>query len=335
MKKMMFIFLSLLSFTQFVKAQTTHPCDIQEPLTFTVSGSTVTVQSCWNGMYAGTPPVVVVGATWNLIVDGVVTPLAMTKTGAASTSGQYLYTSSASLTIGTHIVDVQIVGPTGGASRQAAGPITVTVNAVQNTSPIVNAGPNINIGSGQSTMIMGTTSDDGLPLVVSPDGLRVPTATRIIDQNLGIWTLGVPFNSSSPDALILLNGSNNNGGAGSILLWYQSIIYTLGTDKYWYSWNPATSWTQLTPTDPGPILVPVIPLHVTTSWTKTSGPGTVTFSTPNQPVTSATFSLPGTYIVRLTGSDGSLSSFDELTVTVPSVSQSKPTVTLILPSNGG
>ena len=46
---------------------------------------------------------------------------------------------------------------------------------------------------------------------------------------------------------------------------------------------------------------------VSKSWTKVSGPGTVTFSSPNALNTSATFSVAGTYVLRLTASDSVLS----------------------------
>src|SRR5262249_32006899 len=55
---------------------------------------------------------------------------------------------------------------------------------------------------------------------------------------------------------------------------------------------------------------------LTITWSKVSGPGTVTFSSPNAAVTTASFSVDGTYVVRLTASDGDLSSSDDATVTV-------------------
>src|SRR5439155_17241870 len=46
--------------------------------------------------------------------------------------------------------------------------------------------------------------------------------------------------------------------------------------------------------------------NLTTNWTKVSGPGTVTFMNANVTVTGVTFSATGTYVLRLTASDGSL-----------------------------
>ncbi len=55
---------------------------------------------------------------------------------------------------------------------------------------------------------------------------------------------------------------------------------------------------------------------VTQTWSKTSGPGTVTFTTPTALATSATFSTAGVYVLRLTATDTALSGFAEVTVTV-------------------
>ena len=55
---------------------------------------------------------------------------------------------------------------------------------------------------------------------------------------------------------------------------------------------------------------------LTRRWTKVSGPGTVTFSAPTSATTSASFSAAGSYVLRLTVSDGALSASDSVSVTV-------------------
>jgi hypothetical protein len=54
----------------------------------------------------------------------------------------------------------------------------------------------------------------------------------------------------------------------------------------------------------------------TATWSKISGPGTVTFGNANAAVTTASFSAVGTYVLRLTGSDGVSNVTDDITVTV-------------------
>jgi hypothetical protein len=56
------------------------------------------------------------------------------------------------------------------------------------------------------------------------------------------------------------------------------------------------------------------PPNLTSQWTKVSGPGTVAFGDATSPVTTATFSDPGTYVLRLTGNDSQLSMQDDVTV---------------------
>ncbi len=55
---------------------------------------------------------------------------------------------------------------------------------------------------------------------------------------------------------------------------------------------------------------------MTITWTKVSGPGTVTFANPNVASTTATFWAAGTYVLKLTGNDSLLSTSSTVTVTV-------------------
>jgi|GEM_PF-1561034 len=58
------------------------------------------------------------------------------------------------------------------------------------------------------------------------------------------------------------------------------------------------------------------PGQVTCQWTKTAGPGEVSFADATAPQTTAGFSQSGAYMLRLTASDGFLTAFDEVQVTV-------------------
>jgi len=55
---------------------------------------------------------------------------------------------------------------------------------------------------------------------------------------------------------------------------------------------------------------------LTLLWTRVSGPGSVTFGDATSANTTAQLSAAGTYVLRLTASDGQLQAFDEITVTV-------------------
>ena len=55
---------------------------------------------------------------------------------------------------------------------------------------------------------------------------------------------------------------------------------------------------------------------VTIQWSEVDGPGDVTFANPAAANTTASFSAPGTYALRLTASDGALSTAADLTIAV-------------------
>jgi len=87
------------------------------------------------------------------------------------------------------------------------------------------------------------------------------------------------------------------------------------------SWPARTVALDGTVTDDG--FPQGTPLSI--AWTVVSGPGTVTFSNPGTAESTATFSMPGTYVIRLTAGDGELSAFDELTVQVDVLVPNPPT----------
>jgi uncharacterized protein len=60
--------------------------------------------------------------------------------------------------------------------------------------------------------------------------------------------------------------------------------------------------------DPGP--------KPATAWSKVSGPGTVTFADPASPVTTATFSAPGEYVLSVTADSGTAKASSTITVNV-------------------
>ena len=76
---------------------------------------------------------------------------------------------------------------------------------------------------------------------------------------------------------------------------------------------PSSAILDATVTDDG---LPNPPGAVTCTWSKASGPGTVSFGDASAVDTTASFSETGTYLLKLTADDSDLSTFDELSVTV-------------------
>ncbi len=78
---------------------------------------------------------------------------------------------------------------------------------------------------------------------------------------------------------------------------------------------PNTVSLNGTATDDG---LPNPPSALTTTWSKVSGAGTVSFGDSNSLNTTASFSQSGTYILRLTANDGALLTTDDVSITVNS-----------------
>ncbi|MFP2933880.1 PKD domain-containing protein, partial [Pyxidicoccus sp. 3LG] len=90
----------------------------------------------------------------------------------------------------------------------------------------------------------------------------------------------------------------------------QAPVVVLGADRA----STAPNVVRLTGSACDDALPSGGPLAMT--WTKVSGPGDVTFTTPSAEVTDARFSAPGRYVLRLTASDGALEGSDEIEVDV-------------------
>jgi hypothetical protein len=83
-----------------------------------------------------------------------------------------------------------------------------------------------------------------------------------------------------------------------------------GTDQYTFALSTNLSGFAKDDGLPSP------PGLVTTTWSKVSGPGSVTFADASATSTAVSFSMAGTYVLRLTANDDDLSSSDDVTVTI-------------------
>ena len=84
--------------------------------------------------------------------------------------------------------------------------------------------------------------------------------------------------------------------------------------------------------------LPSPPAAITLAWSKVSGPGSVTFGNAGAAVSTASFSINGVYVLRLTASDGALSSHADVTITVGAtgtVLQLDPVADVRIPVNTG
>ncbi len=200
------------------------------------------------------------------------------------------------------------------------GPIGLTYigYTVANTAPTVNAGNDQTIALPADATLGGSVTDDGLPnppgsFTVTWSKVTGPGTVTFADANAASTTASFSVDgtyvlrltasdgdlSASADVTVTVTPVNtaptvNAGNAVQITLPADASLSGSVTDDNW-------------PNPPG---------AVTVTWSKVSGPGTVTFADANAASTTASFSVDGTYVLRLTASDGDLSSSDDLTVTV-------------------
>jgi hypothetical protein len=213
---------------------------------------------------------------------------------------------------GTYVL--QLAASDGALSASDVMQVTVQSGS-GNTAPQVNAGPDQAITLPAQAALDGTVSDDGLP---SP-----PTLTSTWSRVSGPGTVTFGNNhavdtqaSFSVSGTYLLQLSTSDGSLttrDSVQITVQSAANTApqvnaGVDQT--ITLPAQAGLNGTVTDDGKPTPPVL----TTTWTKVSGPGTVTFGNANAVDTQASFSTTGTYVLQLAASDGQLSTSDQVQI---------------------
>lgn len=251
--------------------------------------------------------------------DGLPTPptltIAWTKTSGPGTV-TFANASAAATTATFSAAGLYVLRLTASdGSLSAFDETQVTVSAA-NQAPVVEAGPNRSITLPATASLSGSVTDDGLP---TPPALTMAWTKTSGPGTVTFSPVGAAVSTASFSAagtyVLRLTASD---GALSAFDEVQVVVTAVnvapvvnaGPDRT--VTLPATAALAGTVTDDG---LPTPPT-LTVTWSKTSGPGTVTFSPANAAATTATFSAAGTYVVRLTASDGALSSYDEAQVVV-------------------
>lgn len=125
----------------------------------------------------------------------------------------------------------------------------------------------------------------------------------------GTRSIGSPPNSTSQDWVALVQ--ETSGGTPT----NEAPVVSAGSDK-----SATLSGGNATVTLNGSASDDGLPSGSTLSrnWTRVSGPGTVNFANASSASTNASFTVAGSYVLRLTASDGALSSSDDVAVTINS-----------------
>jgi hypothetical protein len=193
----------------------------------------------------------------------------------------------------------------------------VSAGGFANDAPIVSAGPDQTLNLPNNTVTLnGLVSDDG-----EPQGSPLTIQWSKVGGPGGV-TFGSPGQATSsatfgaPGTYVLQLQAGDTQLTGS-----DTVVVNVLTDNQAPSVNAGPDQTVAfgdtatlggTATDDG------LPAgsSLSVSWTKVSGPGTVTFADAGQPSTTATFGAGGRYVLRLAANDSHLTGSDDLTVTV-------------------
>ncbi|HEX7155000.1 MAG TPA: PKD domain-containing protein [Thermoanaerobaculia bacterium] len=193
--------------------------------------------------------------------------------------------------------------------------VTITVHP-ENQPPVVNAGDDQFLVFPAAATLNGTATDDGWPAgstlttawaqvsgpgsVTFADGSK--PATTATFSVAGVYVLRLTASdgraSASDDVTLIVDPEN------------AAPVVSAGVDQTIELPNRATLTGSVT--DDGWPRGSTL----TSTWSQVSGPGTASFADATKPGTIASFSTPGTYVLRLTGSDGTLSASDDVTITV-------------------
>ena len=184
-----------------------------------------------------------------------------------------------------------------------------------NQPPVVSAGPDQEISHPQTTVTLsGAVSDDGLPagmLSVRWTQVSGPGDVVFSAPNSPVTSATVPAIGSYVLRLTATDGamtSTDDVGVNVLPPPNQPPVVSGGPDQ-------EISQPQMTVTLSGTVTDDGLPAGtLTAAWSQISGPAGVVFSVPNSPVTSVTLPSIGTYVMRLTASDGALAAADDVGV---------------------
>jgi PKD repeat protein len=182
-----------------------------------------------------------------------------------------------------------------------------------NTAPSVSAGPDRSIQLGQSASLDGTVSDDGLPNgTLSTTWSKVSGPGTVAFANASAVDTTATFSLGGNYVLRLSASDGELSGQDEMAVTVNANAapsVSAGPDRM-VSLGQAASLDGTVSDDGLPNGT------LTTTWSKVSGPGTVAFGNASAVDTTATFGAAGSYVLRLTASDGELSAQDEMAVSV-------------------
>ena len=254
--------------------------------------------------------------------DGLPSPPSLTTTwtkvsgpGTVSFQNANAVDTQASFSV-AGIYVLQLGASDGSLSGSDQVQITVQAASGSNVAPTVSAGPDQTIGLPAQAALNGTVTDDGLP---APPSLtttwsKVSGPGTVTFANANAVDTQASFSVAGTYVLQLAANDGALGNSDQVQVTVQSAN-TAPTSNAGLDLEvilPGQAALNGTVTDDGFPSPPAL----TTTWSMVSGPGTVSFQNPNAVDTQASFSVAGTYVLRLTASDGALTTTDQAQITV-------------------
>ncbi|MEK0449172.1 MAG: hypothetical protein RL088_1440 [Verrucomicrobiota bacterium] len=219
----------------------------------------------------------------------------------------------------------RVVSMSGGASSAKAGVMIRQSTAGGSRGAYMSA-----YGTGGSTVSWRTRATDGASWATSnttgtpsfPRWVRVVRTgnsyTGFTSTNGTTWTAtgsAGTVNMTEPMLIGLAVTSNNTSALCTALFDNVSITMTSNVAPF-VSAGPNGSVVLPEPVAlGGSVSDDGLPVAFTTTWEKRSGPGLVQFADATSPSTTAQFSVPGTYVLRLIADDSQVKTFSDAVVT--------------------
>ena len=197
-----------------------------------------------------------------------------------------------------------------------------------NAAPTVDAGTNADVElPTDTTSLDATVTDDGLPegQTVSQTWSKDSGPGTVTFTNSGAVDTTATFSAAGTYVLKLTAEDTEKTANDTVTI----TVHPVNTAP---TVNAGADDSITLPTDTYALDAMVtddgLPLggSLTQTWSKDSGPGTVTFTNSGAVDTTATFGTEGTYVLKLSATDGSLTTTDTVQITVNEQTNTAPTV---------
>ncbi len=200
--------------------------------------------------------------------------------------------------------------------------VTISVDTpatARNRAPLVSAGPDRGVIVNTNILLDATVTDDGLP---NPPNVRTTSWTVLSGPgnvqfgNRAAVDTTARFSVPGAYELMLIASDTELVSNDTVIVnvFAQNSPPTVEIGAEQIVILPNVAHLDGTVNDEG------VPAPTTSTWSQIAGPDLVTFANPAAADTTATFPMPGTYILRLTATDSEFTAFRDVSILVVNAS---------------